>query len=119
MSVKNVETSNTTTRTGASGAAVNSRSTSHPSKCTVRVMTIVCPKHGLAMREAGDQCVMCNRERAAQLKEREDHTSERHLECLACGFNGWVRPSGMVGFLCPECGAKIESIEVNPRYYYR
>ena len=117
MSVKNVETSNTTTRTGASGAAANSRSTSHPSR--FRVMTIVCPKHGLAMREAGDQCVMCNRERARELKEREDHTSERELECLACGFKGWVRPSGMVGFLCPECGAKIESIEVNPRYYYR
>lgn len=70
MYARNAGMSNTTTRTNASGAGENSRSTSLPLR--IRVATIWCPKHGLAHREAGDQCAECNRDRAKENEVRNE-----------------------------------------------
>ena len=74
----------------------------------LKVMTIICPKHGLAMREAGDQCVMCNRERAEAFRTRD---GQKEMICPACSKTQWLSPKGMEGFFCGECGAKIMSVE--------
>ena len=57
-------------------------------------------------------CVVCNRRLKKEL-------GAKIMSCPACGYCDYTTPTGMSGYLCPDCGTKIESIEVNPRYYYR
>ena len=77
MCVKNVGTPNIVIKIGAFGVAANSPSTSQRSRCTVQVNSIICPKHGLSRREAGDQCAECNKDRAREFKEREGSMDNR------------------------------------------
>ncbi len=69
--VPNVATYKGAVKTNVLSAGSQSRSISQRSQCTVQPNSIICPAHGLARREAGDQCAECNKDRAKAFKERE------------------------------------------------
>jgi hypothetical protein len=103
----------------ASSAAAGSRSTNHPLKCTVRVNSIICPAHGLARREAGDQCAECNRTRAKQMEDRYSSDGLYPKACAQCEWSGFIAPSGNEGFLCPNCGSKIGGVSCRSKHLQR
>ncbi|MCK9597515.1 MAG: hypothetical protein M0R06_00665, partial [Sphaerochaeta sp.] len=82
----------------ASSAAAGSRSTSQPRRLTIQ--TLICPKHGLARREAGDQCAECNRDRAKQMETRYSSDGLNPKACAQCEWSGFIAPSGNEGFIC-------------------
>jgi hypothetical protein len=68
--VPNVATYREAEKINVLSAGSRSRSISQRSRCTVQPNSIICPAHGLARREAGDQCAECNGIRTKEYKER-------------------------------------------------
>lgn len=69
------------------------------------------------MNHKGEMCVYrfgvlcqegeCSNCEIARVERLKTHDGEKKASCLSCGWDGWVRPSGNSGNICPNCGGRM------------